>query len=125
MIGVLLALSVLLVIATALARANEVFLLSARHGHTLLVRGGLSLTLRHELSAVLGAERAHRVTVRGVRTGGSTVLIVSGAAPHLAQRLRNAFAAHGGSRAPLLQPPPGKRNLGQRLGIVWLAWWLS
>lgn len=128
MIGIglaLLAFLLLIGLVAGVARANEVFLLSARHGRCLLVRGALAAGLQAELCSLLRSQRAHGVVLRGVRRAGVTALIVQGADAALAQRLRNAFTACGGGRAPLLQSRARGRNVGQRLGIVWLSWWLA
>lgn len=111
------------VVARALLHANELFCLSIRDGEGLVVRGALPRSLRDELTDVVGRRDA---LIRGVREGRSARLDIRGVDDPTAQRLRNVF---GISRYRDLKAlgavQPGKRNIGQRLGWTWLAWWLA
>lgn len=111
------------VVARALLHANELFCLSIRDGKSLVVRGVLPRSLHDELAEVVGARNA---LIRGIREGRAARLDVQGVDEATAQRLRNVF---GISRYRDLKTlgavSPGPRNLGQRLGWIWLAWWLD
>ncbi|MAQ16429.1 MAG: hypothetical protein CMN30_16760 [Sandaracinus sp.] len=103
-------------------RANELFVLSARDGKVLILRGRLPRTLERELSAVLRAAGATG-QVRGLRVGGQTRVVGRGLDPGVEQRGRNVFFASRYARMRWLAARDRRpRNLGQRLGWEWLAW---
>ena len=107
----------------ALSHANELFCLSIRGGRSLVVRGALPSSLRDALTQVVGRGDA---CIRGVREGRSTHLRIEGVDEATAQRLRNVFGTSRYRDAKSLGATPrGRRNLGQRLGWIWLAWWLA
>lgn len=107
-------------------RSNEVFLLEVRERQVLMIRGGLSPTVQRALVEVLRSFSGPAARVRGVRRDGATVLEIRGLHADLAQRLRNVFAAKGGTRSPW--PPISRkrsRNWGQRLGWASLAFYID
>ena len=104
-----------------LMRANEVFVLSVRDGRSLLMRGRIPITLRQEIDDVLARARVTSATLRVVRSGGVARMIAHGVDADVAQRLRNVLGIVSDHKLRAA-PPPGPRNLGQRLGIAWLAW---
>ena len=108
-----------------LSRANELFVLSARGGRVLLLRGRLPRALERELAAVLRQGSATG-RLRAVREGGRTRLVGEGLDPELEQRLRNVFFASRYAKMRWLAEGDRRpRNLGQRLGWEWLAWQLA
>lgn len=115
----------LALVALVLFRANELFVLSARGGRVLLLRGKLPGELERQLSAILRQSGATG-QLRAVRQGGSTRLVGRGLGGDLEQRLRNVFFASRFSKLRWLAGPDRRpRNLGQRLGWDWLAWQLA
>ncbi len=119
---VIAAVAVLLVVLV-LSRANEIFCISVRDGQPLVVRGAVPVALLHGITDVLRRERVERATIRAVKGDGHARLVASGVSEGTAQRLRNVFGSH-----PLQKlraaPMPKARNLGQLLGVAWLAWLL-
>lgn len=119
----LLVLVVLVAFGAVIARANELFYLSVRDGDVLLVRGRIPVRVRQDLVDVLKRAGVRDASIRAVRSSGHSRLVASGVDEGVAQRLRNAFGVHPVQKlraAPLATD----RNLGQLLGIVWLAWML-
>lgn len=111
-----------LVVWLVLSRANEIFCVSVRDGRMLVVRGRIPPSLMHDFEDVFRRARVQRATVRAVSSQSHARLVVSGADEHVAQRLRNAFGYHPIQKlraAPAMRYP---RNVGQLLGIAWLAW---
>lgn len=106
------------------SRRNEIFCVSVRDGRTLVVRGAVPPGLLHGISDVVARERVARGTVRAVRAQTHARLVTSGMGADSTQRLRNVFGHHSVQklRAAAL---PGPRNLGQWLGVAWLAWLLT
>ena len=102
-------------------RMNEIFCVSVRNGKMLLIRGTCPNTLFHDLQDVMRRADVQRATLRAVKTDGHARLLASGVDDGIAQRCRNTFGTH-----PLHQlrsaSSPQRRNLGQVLGIGWLAW---
>ena len=112
-------------VGRALARANELFALTARQGRVMLLRGRLPRALESELTAVLRDGRATGL-LRAVRQGGQTRLVGEGLEGTVEQKLRNVFfASRYASMRWLAARDPRARNLGQRLGWEWLAWRLA
>jgi len=108
-----------------LARANELFVLSARNGRVLLLRGKLPRELEHELSAIL-REAGASGQLKALRQGGSTRIVGRGLPGALEQRLRNVFFASRFAKMRWLAAPDRRpKSLGQRLGWDWLAWRLE
>lgn len=127
LIVVVLAIAVVIVIAVS--RASELFYVSIRDGRCLLVRGHIPPSLLSEMRAVVRMSGVRRGAVRAVKSGGAPRLVVSGLDDSVAQRLRNAFGARGFARATAsgssaAAASSGGRNLGQLLGLAWLAWLL-
>ena len=103
-------------------RMNELFLLSVRNGKVIVVRGRVPAGfLRDVRMIVRGVPKA---TIRGVKSESHARITGSGLDEYVLQRLRNAFGHHPAAR---LRAAPGitRPNLGQVLGIVWLAWLLD
>jgi len=107
-----------------LMRANEMFVMSVRDGRTLVMRGGLPLSLRHEIDDVVARARVPRATLRVVRSGGAARLIADGVDPNVAQRLRNVLGTIPDHKLRAGHVMP-RRNLGQVLGSAWLAWHIA
>lgn len=117
-------LSAISAIAWSMAHAHELFFISARRGRLLVVRGRVPQSLLEAIDDVLtrAAARDARVAVR--LDGGRARCVVRGVDEHVAQRLRNVVGTFPLARLRAASPP-ARRNIGQRLGIEWLAWWLS
>ncbi|MCB9603088.1 MAG: DUF3634 family protein [Sandaracinus sp.] len=122
----LLAVSIFVVIAyVVLSRANELFCVSIRDGVCLVVRGDVPPKLWRELVTTAEVNRISRGTIRAVKEGGAARLVTVGIAPEITQRLRNAVGSAGLNAMRLGGGARRPRNLGQLLGIVWLAWMLD
>lgn len=104
-------------------RANEVFAVSVRNGRVLLVRGSIPPALLDAFEDVVQRARVRHAMIRAVRGDTHARLVVSGTDEGVTQRLRNTFGTHHWStlRSPHA-PRPSARNVGQLLGVAWLAW---
>lgn len=100
-------------------RANELFCISVRHGKLLIVRGRVPQQLYSDFEDVLLHTRDALLTAQKV--GGRARLSVTGADAQTAQRLRNLLSLCSQAQFRSAKVVAG-RNLGQRLGSVWLAW---
>lgn len=107
------------------ARQLELFSVSVRAGKALVIRGDCPDALFSDIQDVVRRAEVERATIRATKTEHHARLIVSGTDDRVAQRLRNVFGSHpihlrrdGGA-------PNVRRNLGQILGIAWLAWLLT
>lgn len=109
-------------VGRALLHANELFCLSIRDGRSLVVRGRLPKSLQEELTELVPGD----ALIVGVRESRQARLRIWGVDAATEQRIRNVF---GISRFRDLKTlgttPRGPRNLGQRLGWVWLSWMLE
>ena len=112
---------VLLVGVVVLARLNELFCVSVRGGRALLVRGRVPPRLWTELVHVARRDRIQRGTIRAVKDGGRVRLLFDGVSDSTAQRLRNALG-NAGLASMRVAEKRAPRNLGQILGVAWLAW---
>lgn len=107
-----------------ISRGRELFLISARNGRVLVVRGRIPPGLLRDMRDVLEKARVRSATARGVRSAydhGGARLVLAGVDENTAQRLRNTFGMYPISKlaaAPAIANP----TLGQVLGFVWLAW---
>jgi hypothetical protein len=118
--------SVLVLLAAAvglLTRANELFFVSVRGGDVLLVRGRLPPPLLDEIGDVIGRAGVARGSVRAVVERGAPRIVARGLEEGVAQRLRNVLGLY--SLRQIRHAPRAPRNLGQALGITWLAWLLA
>ncbi len=105
-------------------RANELFCISVRDGKVLVVRGRIPQGLLSGFAEAVARPPLRRATIRAQRGPNGARLTVSGIDEFLEQRLRNIFHLYPPANltaAPLLQ----RRNVGQFLGVVWLAWLLD
>jgi len=111
------------VVVLWLRRQRELFCLSVRDGHLLLVRGRIPPGLCGDFrEAVSGRPVVRRATIKAYRGEHGAELSVSGdIADGRTQRLRNIFSIYPLSRLRAA-PPPDQRSVGQMLGIAWLAW---
>ncbi len=104
-----------------LSRMNELFFVSVREGKALVVRGHVPPKLWRELVEVVRRDRVEHGSVRAVKADGRVRLLFSGIGEHTGQRLRNSLGSAGLASMRVHQVR-GPRNLGQILGISWLAW---
>ena len=104
-------------------RGSAIFVLSVRDGHVLLVRGRAPARVIHALADVVSRARVPRATIWAVSEDGRARLRVRGVDEGTAQRLRNAFGINPVA-ALYSAPVVSQRNLGQLLGVAWLAWML-
>lgn len=102
-------------------RMNELFLVSVRNGKLLVVRGHVSIRMKQDLTDIVRRAKVRSASIRAVRSSGHARLVVRGVDEGVAQRMRNAFGTHPEQKLRAARPP-GPRNLGQWLGIAWLAW---
>lgn len=102
-------------------RARELFVLSARGGKVIVVRGHLPPGLFEALSDVLERSGPRAATVRVHKTEHHARLTASGLDDVTLQRARNVLGTFPLQRLVSADWPRTK-NLGQRLGIAWLAW---
>ena len=123
-ITAVLLLGALLVGLWLLSRAGELFVISVRGGRALVVRGRVPPAVLSGIADVVARARVERATIRAVAGEHHARLVTSGVDESTAQRLRNVFGQHPLQklRGPTVKVP---RNLGQILGIAWLAWWLT
>lgn len=122
LVGVLLVLGVIGV-AVWLWRKDELFYISVRGGTPLLVRGRIEPRLVNAFGDVVRNAGIENATIRGVRTESHVRIVTRGLDQGTTQRLRNVLGFHPAGRyrsAPIATD----RNLGQLLGVAWLAWLL-
>lgn len=100
-------------------RLNELFCLSVRQGQVLVVRGRVPAGLLNDLKDAM--KSVPRATVRAHKTPEGARLSCSGVDDFLEQRLRNIFNLYPQSRLAAAEPL-NRRNVGQLLGVAWLAW---
>jgi len=72
---------------------------------------------------VVRRERVDRATIRAMKGDGHARLVASGVSEGTAQRLRNVFGTHPIQKLRAASTPK-VRNVGQVLGVAWLAWML-
>jgi len=113
----------LLALLVASGRAREVCVLSVRRGRVLVMRGGLPQSLESALVDVFTRAHVARATVRIVRDGTRARLTASGLPELALQRARNVLGTYSMPRL-LAGHARRRRNIGQRLGLASLAWWL-
>jgi len=106
-------------------RSRELFFLSVREGRLLVVRGDCPDALLHDIGDALDRAGVRRASIRAVKEEHGSRLVASGVDDRLAQRLRNIFGSHPSHLRRTGAGPKGDRNLGQWLGIAWLAWLLA
>lgn len=121
----LVALATILAIGWVLvARANELFFISIRGGRLLLVRGRVPAQLYEELTDVIARARIEHGELRATFESKRARLTTRSIDERTAQQLRNVLGLHTLQRLRTA-PAPTTRNLGQVLGIAWLAWQLE
>lgn len=110
-----------------ITRANELFCVSIRDGVCLTIRGTVPPKIWRELVTTARMAGIQRGTIRAVKEGGGARLVTDGIAPEITQRLRNSIGSAGLSAMKLgtEKGAPAARNLGQVLGVAWLAWILT
>ncbi len=114
----------LVALAVFIPRMGELFLISLRNSDLLVIRGKAPIALLQDFADILTRHGVHNATIRAVRAEGGAQLICSGVDEGTAQRLRNAFHLYPLSQLQAARPL-GERNLGQLLGIAWLAWFFA
>ena len=103
-------------IALLARRHNELFLWTVRDGRPLLIRGAMPRELEEALEDI--ARRAGGdVRVRALVESGRAVARCE--RDDLAQQVRNVLALH--SLGQIRRAPRRPKNLGQWLGVEWLA----
>jgi len=119
--------AVITVAYVVISRANELFCVSIRGGRCLEIRGRVPPKLWRELVTVVRQANIRSGTVRAVKRGGAARLVMTGIDPRKQQRIRNSVGSAGLSAMKLgssSRNDGGARNLGQLLGLTWLAWLL-
>lgn len=108
-------------LAIAAGRARELCVLSVREGRLLIMRGALPPGVFQALADVVERAQTARGTIRIMRDGERGRVEARGLDEHALQRTRNVIGTY-----PLVRLLAGARagtpNIGQRLGIAWLAW---
>lgn len=104
-------------------RTREIFCISVRDGRVLVVRGRITGSLLDGIADVVRRASVKRGSVRAVRGEHHARLVVRGTDEGTAQRLRNVFGHHPVQKLRSA-PVASRRNLGQILGVAWLAWLL-
>jgi hypothetical protein len=104
------------------ARMNELFCISVREGRVMVVRGRVPASLVHNIVDIVKRQKVDRGTIRGVRSDGHARLVTSGIDEGTTQRLRNVFGQHPLQKFRSLPAAKTTRNVGQLLGVAWLAW---
>jgi hypothetical protein len=103
------------------SRAREVCVLSVRRGRLMVMRGALPPAVFEALADVVERSAVARGTIQILRDGERGRVQASGLDSHAEQRVRNVIGTY-----PLVRLLAGARapspNLGQRLGLAWLAW---
>lgn len=117
-------------VLVALSRANEIFCVSIRNGRCMVVRGAVPPSVLREIAEIARRAKIRRGTVKAVKEGGRPRLVTSGVDAAVTQRLRNAVGAQGFGQLKASQVVAASgarvsRNLGQWLGVAWLAWLLG
>lgn len=105
-------------------RAAEVACLSVRGGRVLVVRGAAPGAFVNDVADVMRRSKVSRATIRVVRGEAAARIDASGLSAGDEQRIRNVLGTYS-MRALRQAAPVSKRNVGQLLGIAWLAWLLS
>ena len=106
-------------------RSRELFFISVRDGRLLVVRGDCPDALLHDLADAVRRAGVRRGSIRAIKEAHGSRLTASGVDDRLAQRLRNIFGSHPSHLRRTGSGPRADRNLGQWLGIAWLAWLLA
>ncbi|MBV1860210.1 MAG: DUF3634 family protein [Nannocystaceae bacterium] len=107
-----------------ITRMQEIFCISVRGGRMLVVRGNIPTPLLQDLGDVLDRAGVVQARVRAVKTPGHAQIRTSGVDEGTAQRCRNVFGTHPIHQMRSVPMSEGSKNLGQWLGIEWLAWLL-
>ncbi len=111
------------------SRANELFYISIREGRCMIVRGNVPPSIWSEVREVVRISGVRRGSIRAVKDGGQPRLLFEGLDERVAQRLRNSVGNRGFGRmrasASAQSGCSSSRNLGQLLGVAWLAWLLT
>jgi len=119
----LLVATALLALLWAAARARQLCVMSVRDGRVLVMRGSLPASLFEGLVDVVTRAKTPRATIRVLRAGDRARLEGPGLDPLSLQRARNVLGTYPLARLHNAAPLR-RRNLGQRLGVAWLGWWL-
>ena len=104
---------------------GELFYVSVRNGVTLIIRGDVPGAMLHEFQeAVLNPTVRRGAIVARADSNGGQLYCTGEISQGREQRMRNTFMLHPLSklRSAERASAPGPRNLGQALGIEWLAW---
>lgn len=110
-----------------ISRASELFCVSIRDGMCLTIRGTVPPKIWRELVTTARMAGIEAGTIRAVKQGGGARLVTDGISPDVTQRLRNSIGSAGLSAMKLGGGSSAcqSRNVGQVLGVAWLAWMLT
>lgn len=101
-------------------RTRQLFYVSVRDGHAILVHGRVPPTLLGDMKRILAKPPVARGWVKALKTERGGRLVFSGIDEGRQQRLRNIFAFSTLSQlrnSPMIERP----TICQLLGIAWLA----
>ncbi len=107
---------------------GELFYVSVRNGVTLIIRGDVPGAMLHEFQeAVLNPTVRRGAIVARADSQGGQLYCTGEISKGREQRMRNTFMLHPVSKLhnAARTSQRGPRNLGQLLGIEWLAWRLN
>ncbi len=107
------------------ARMNELFCISVRKGRVMVLRGRVPPSLVHDIVDIVKRQKVQHGTVRGIRSDGHARLVTRGIDDGTTQRMRNVFGQHPLQKYRSLPAAKTTRNIGQVLGVAWLAWVLA
>lgn len=105
--------------------SGVVFRLSVRKGRVLAVQGRVSPHLLDDIAGIVARDGVTSGTITAMARDERVGLRFDKRFPEgTAQRIRNVVGLTT-SASLRAAPPIRDANLGQRLGIAWLAWWLD
>lgn len=118
--------ALVIVVVFVLRRMNELFCVSIRNGRCLVVRGRVPPSMMREIADVARRANIRRGEVRVVKREQRARLVTRGVDEGTTQRLRNVVGNAGLGRMKVSEKAVKvPRNLGQLVGVAWLAWMLG
>jgi hypothetical protein len=107
------------------SRMNELFCISVRNGRILVIRGRVPTVLLQNIADIVRRAALRGGTIRAERSDGHARLVTRGINEGTTQQLRNVFGQHPLQKYRSLPAAKTTRNIGQILGVAWLAWVLA
>jgi hypothetical protein len=107
------------------SRMNELFCISVRDGRILVMRGRVPTVLLQNIADIVRRAALRGGTIRAERSDAHARLVTRGIDEGTTQQLRNVFGQHPLQKYRALPEARSTRNIGQILGVAWLAWVLA